>query len=330
MKKITTIILMMCAMNVFAQNVNIPDANFKNYLVNNTAINTNGDTEIQCSEATAFTGTIQANGLSIADFTGLEAFVNITSLHAYNNSLTSINVSSNTALTYFDCSNTGISTLDVSNNVALTGLFCHFNSLTDLDLSTNTALNSVYCYDNLLVNIDLGANTTITSLRIQNNLLTDLSISANTAMNYLNCSNNNLSTLNLANGNNTNFTVLNALNNSNLSCIQVDDVTWSNNNWGGAKDPTASFSTSCSLNSENFSNENLFVIFPNPVVDNLYIKNTVNKSIEYIRVLDITGKVVLEQVNAVESISLSALKQGFYLVLITSEGKITSQKIIKE
>ena len=30
----------------FGQNVNIPDVNFKAYLVGNTAINTNGDTEI--------------------------------------------------------------------------------------------------------------------------------------------------------------------------------------------------------------------------------------------------------------------------------------------
>ena len=33
------------------QNVNIPDANFKAYLVANSLINTNGDTEVQISEA---------------------------------------------------------------------------------------------------------------------------------------------------------------------------------------------------------------------------------------------------------------------------------------
>lgn len=35
----------------FGQNVNIPDANFKAYLVANTDINTNEDSEIQVSEA---------------------------------------------------------------------------------------------------------------------------------------------------------------------------------------------------------------------------------------------------------------------------------------
>jgi hypothetical protein len=38
--------------------VNIPDANFKGYLVGNTNINTNGDTEIQFSEASTYTGII--------------------------------------------------------------------------------------------------------------------------------------------------------------------------------------------------------------------------------------------------------------------------------
>ena len=59
---------------IFAQNVNIPDANFKAALVGNSAINTNMDTEIQTSEATAFTGGMNAGSLAIADLTGIEAF----------------------------------------------------------------------------------------------------------------------------------------------------------------------------------------------------------------------------------------------------------------
>jgi len=71
-----------------AQIVNIPDQNFKNYLLANAAINTNGDSEIQLSEAQAFTGEIICNNKGIADLTGIEAFVNLTTLHCYNNSLT--------------------------------------------------------------------------------------------------------------------------------------------------------------------------------------------------------------------------------------------------
>jgi hypothetical protein len=56
-----------------AQNVNIPDANFKAALIGNAAINTNGDGEIQVSEAEAYTGGINVGSKGIADLTGVEA-----------------------------------------------------------------------------------------------------------------------------------------------------------------------------------------------------------------------------------------------------------------
>ncbi len=103
-----------------AQNVNIPDANFKAYLVGNTAINTNADTEIQVSEATAFTGAIQPSGNSVSNVTGLEAFDNITQLIVqYQPNLNSIDVSQNTNLTLMYVDNNNLSSLDISSNTAL-------------------------------------------------------------------------------------------------------------------------------------------------------------------------------------------------------------------
>jgi hypothetical protein len=58
-------------------NVNIPDANFKAVLLANAAINTNADGEIQCTEAAAFVGDLDAFGLNITDLTGIEALVNL-------------------------------------------------------------------------------------------------------------------------------------------------------------------------------------------------------------------------------------------------------------
>ena len=51
--------------------VNIPDANFKNALLANTTINNNDDGEIQCYEATNYTGTIDVQNLGIIDLTGI-------------------------------------------------------------------------------------------------------------------------------------------------------------------------------------------------------------------------------------------------------------------
>jgi hypothetical protein len=71
-----------------AQIVHIPDANFKAALVGNSSINTNGDDEIQVSEAEAYDGTIDVDDQGIADMTGLEAFVNLTRLECFDNQLT--------------------------------------------------------------------------------------------------------------------------------------------------------------------------------------------------------------------------------------------------
>ena len=87
-----------------AQNVNIPDPDFKAYLVWNSFINLNGDTEIQISEATAFNGGMNLYGMNIYDLTGIESFTALTSLDCDGNQLTSLDLSQNNALTYLDCS----------------------------------------------------------------------------------------------------------------------------------------------------------------------------------------------------------------------------------
>ena len=148
------------SVSLFGQNVYIPDANFKNYLVNNFLINTSGDNEIQVSEASSFTGAILCNDLSISDLTGIEAFTALTYLVCYNNQLTSLDISNNTALTLLSFSNNQIISLDLSNNTFLTDLYCEYNQLTSLDVSNNTVLIRLHCFFNQLecLNIKNGNN----------------------------------------------------------------------------------------------------------------------------------------------------------------------------
>ena len=103
-------------------NVNIPDANFKAYLVGNTAINTNGDNEIQVSEATPFVGSINCSNLGIFDLTGIEAFTALTNLNCEQNQLAILDVSTNTDLTSLICNTNQLTILDVrnGNNTAFT------------------------------------------------------------------------------------------------------------------------------------------------------------------------------------------------------------------
>jgi Leucine-rich repeat (LRR) protein len=212
MKKIilTLTIIIALSFGTYAQNVNIPDANFKTYLVGNAAINTNGDTEIQVSEASAFTGTINCPNLSISDLTGIETFINLNKLFCSNNLLDSIDLTNNTVIATLSCYYNSIAELDLSQNPSLAFLICHGNSLTNLDLSNNTALINVRCGNQLITKVDVSNSPSLTIFQ---------------------CSSAALFSLNLANGNNSNFNKLIVANNPNLICIQVDDSTYSANNW---------------------------------------------------------------------------------------------------
>ncbi|MDV7187890.1 T9SS type A sorting domain-containing protein [Lutibacter sp. TH_r2] len=130
--------------NVKAQNVSIPDANFKAYLVADTSINTNGDAEISVSEAQSFTGSILASSLSISDLTGIEAFINITRIDCYSNNLTQLDVSANLALTRLHCADNNITEIDISNNSNIAEILVYGNDLTKLNVANGNNSNFIY------------------------------------------------------------------------------------------------------------------------------------------------------------------------------------------
>jgi hypothetical protein len=136
-------------------NIVIPDPNFKAYLVGNSLINTNGDSEIQVSEATAYTGIIDCQSMGISDLTGIACFPSLFSLNCSNNQLSSLDVSQNTALIALWCYNNQLTSLDVSQNTALYALACAGNQLTSLDVSQNTDLTWLMCYSNPLTNLNI-------------------------------------------------------------------------------------------------------------------------------------------------------------------------------
>lgn len=158
-----TFLIATASYSIHAQNVNIPDANFKSYLLADAAINTNNDSEISVAEAQAFSGELLINGLSISDLTGIEEFINITRLDCYNNNLTSIDVSNNLALTRLHCSDNQIETLDISANTLITDIQCHNNGvLYELNIANgnNSYINWMKAYGNSLSCIQIDAGFT--------------------------------------------------------------------------------------------------------------------------------------------------------------------------
>ena len=228
MKKLLLILLCLPLIGL-SQNVNIPDPNFKAYLVGDSTINTNGDAEIQVSEASAFNGAIGCGALNIYDLTGIEAFTALTSLSCYDNQLTSLDVSQNTALTYLALTNNQLTSLDVSQNTALTTLYVGgMNAFLGIPLIGPT-----------LTSLNVNGAAALQILSCGYTLFTSLDVSQNTALTHLNVSNNpNLTCLNVANGNNMNFSYFSTISssphvpvNTSLVCIEVDSAAWSTANW---------------------------------------------------------------------------------------------------
>ena len=175
-----------------SQIVNIPDANFKNYLVNNSSINTNGDAEIQVSEANAFTGEIYCANLSINSLEGIEAFTGVTSIICHLNNLTALDVSQNTALQKLHCHYNQLTSLDVSQNSALFELRCFNNMITSLDVSNNTELIWLECNNNNMSSIELGSINKLVFLETANNQLSNLDVSNLVELNRLDCKTNSI------------------------------------------------------------------------------------------------------------------------------------------
>ena len=71
--------------SINAQNVYFTDREFRDYLLGNDKINTNGDNYIQISEAQAYTGTISIQYRDIYSLSGIEEFTNISGLNCGNN-----------------------------------------------------------------------------------------------------------------------------------------------------------------------------------------------------------------------------------------------------
>ena len=313
-----------------AQNVYIPDANFKAYLVSSPGINTNGDSEISVSEAEAFTGGLACYNKNIANLTGVEAFVNVTMILCYRNQLTSIDISKNTALKQLVCDQNQLTSLDVSKNTALESLSFAINKLTNIDIIKNTNLITLDCQANLLTSLDTSKNILLQTIYSHYNKLTSLDLSKNTVLKNLWCFNNQLTTLNVKIGNNALLTTMTAQNNPNLTCIQVDNITNANSYSGWNKDATANYTIdleTCRLSVDTSEKVELS-FFPNPVKDILTIKT--NEKLIETKIYNIQGNLINHSPTPNKTLNLNHLKKGIYIIEVKTDKGSKSLKFIKD
>lgn len=171
-----------------------------------------------------------------------------------------LDVTKNTKLIELQIFQFNIEQIDLSKNTALKMLRLQSGKLSSIDLSNNTALEVIMVNGNNLTTLDLSKNLSLQFLSCAGNQIKTLDLSKNTALTFAECYSNNLTSLNLNNGNNANFVESIGIyfkdftsrsgmtyypsfkNNVNLSCIQVDNVTYANTKWSTLKDAEANFS----------------------------------------------------------------------------------------
>jgi Leucine-rich repeat (LRR) protein len=183
-----------------SQIVNIPDAYLKSKLIGHfPVIDTNGDGEIQVSEALATTTLYACCALS-EDPTGLEAFINVTQLDVSNNNFTNFDVSVYPNLETLNINgNYVLLSLDVSmlsNLVTLNARGC--NALSSFTFSGANNLQTIDVNYSYLSSLDITSLPNLTTLDCSYSKLTSLTVNGSSTLTHLNCSYNALSSINLS------------------------------------------------------------------------------------------------------------------------------------
>jgi len=331
-------LLFLCAMSQ-AQIVTIPDANFKNALVNTLCVDTDGDGSVDSDADTNDDGEIQESeaetvlwlsvfNQNISSLEGIQSFTNLEYLACFDNTMKSLDTSQNQNLKNLLCFSNQLTSLSMAPSIEL--LYCYNNLFSSLDLTQYTNLFALDCSTNQLANLDLSQNINLQGVDCGDNLLGSLDITQNSLLVEFACYANELTSLNIKNGNNHNMVTMLAVNNPNLTCIQVDNENatypvcdiatlsgWCKDNW-------VQYSEDCSLGSEDF-NQLSFTLYPNPTQDVLNIES--QEAIDWVRIYSINGSLIKETSNP--SISVSELPMGLYFAQINTGAHSITKKFIK-
>ncbi len=187
-----------------------PDANLKAALVNaspsnNTAlgsggyttIDTNGDGEIQITEANVITG-LQLQGGGIIDFTGIQGFPNITYFGCYSNPIGLLNLNGFTQLTNINITySQGTQTVyNIFNLPALTNFNYTYSNVSSITLTNTNSVTDVGVWGNPgLTTLNLIELTGLLRIRAEGCAINNFSATNSPILNELNLSGSDLTSI---------------------------------------------------------------------------------------------------------------------------------------
>lgn len=216
MKKITILLFLFIISNNYSQVVPIPDLEFKGILLsangplNNIAkdlagnpatIDTNGDNEIQVSEALqiSYISTVGL-GNNILSFQGIEYFTNLVEFQSIQSQITTIDLSSNVNLTKLDLRSNGLTAINLANNNNLNFLDLSYTQISSLNISNLTQLRYLYFYNLPLSTFDFSFFPLLQEVYCTGVPIAELDFSNNPIFNSLICGSPSLTYLNIKNG----------------------------------------------------------------------------------------------------------------------------------
>jgi len=203
--------------------ISIPDAQFEQRLIDQ-GIDSEGalDQQLLKTDAEAITH-LDLNWSGgedeIRDITGIEGFVNLTTLTAVQQALEQIDLSFNTRLDTLYLTGNILQEIDLSNNAQLVDVnlgtnelmsvegLSGLNRLKSLDLSwnyleefsiANTSVEILFLNLNELETLDISESSNLKSLVVTSNQLTEISLDANTALEIVVMSDNSIQSVDLS------------------------------------------------------------------------------------------------------------------------------------
>lgn len=186
------------------------------------------------------------------------------------------------------------------------------SDLTGIETFTN--LFWIQCGGNNISSINTTNNIALEFLHCNGNQLTSIDVSDNPTLSYLECRNNQLIELDFRNGNNSEM-YLDTRDNSNLTCISVDDVSIANSSIYYYRDSVTNYNIDCTVGiKENIDYSSSFHIQ----------NNLLSSDIDgHISIYDITGKLILIS----ESPTSFYIKNGLHLIQIETKENIITHKV---
>jgi hypothetical protein len=315
-KELLTIMCIAGSYIATAQTITIPDPVFEQVLIDKE-IDSDGivNGQILTADALAVTTlTITSpdivSNITIEDLTGIEGFTNLESLYVSVTMIEELNVSTLAKLKHLACADNMLTSLNVSNNPLLeflnitsTGDVLPINNITQIDLSNNPNIKTLVAVGGInYINLKNGHNNPDMTINIGSG---SWGIPPEVIQGH--------------------------------TCIEVDNAAAAQNNqlpysaWTiNHANKTYALVADCSLSTKDFTKDAVSV-YPNPASDVLHFDIKNESTIEKAVLFDISGRTVREY-NEISNntLSVSDLQSGTYILKLVSNKVVFTQKVIKK